>query len=117
MEKVNQQIRKQITEVLRKEIDDPDFDFLSVTRVETTSDLQECKVYFSLLDESGYVKAEQALGKMSGFIRNILGKKVRLKVLPQLFFIPDKSIKYSVDVYQKMEEINALEKGATENAD
>ena len=63
-----------------------------------------------MLNENGYSKAEESLNKMSGFIRNVLGKKVRLKVLPQLFFIPDESIKYSVDIYQKMEEINIIEK-------
>ena len=101
--------------IIQKEIDDPDMDFLSITRVDTTKDLQESRVYFSLLDENKYDKAKQILDDMRGFIRTNLGKKIRLKILPQLNFIPDESIKYSVDIYQKIEEIkDANETGSDE---
>ncbi len=92
-------------DIIQKEIDDPDMEFLSITRVKTTSDLQESKVYFSLLNENNYPKAEKVLATMAGFIRSSLGKRIRLKNIPKLNFIPDSSIKYSVDVYQKIEEI------------
>lgn len=105
MEKVNRQLQKQIVEIIRNEIDDPKISFLSVTRVVTTSDLRESKVYFSLLDEKQFSYAQEVLDKMSKFIRGVLGKKIRLKILPQLKFIPDDSIKYSVDIYAKIEEI------------
>ena len=109
MEKVNKELQRQIMNILQKEIDDPDIDFLSITRVVTTSDLQESKVYFSLLDENKYSKVKQVLADMRGVIRSSLGKKVRLKILPQLNFIPDESIKYSVDIYQKIEDIKNAE--------
>ncbi len=111
MEKVNKELRKQIMAIIQKEIDDPALDFLSITRVETTKDLQESKVYYSLLDENKYIHAKDVFDKMRGTLRRILGKKVRLKVLPQLNFIPDNSIKYSVDIYQKIEELKEKEKG------
>ncbi len=109
MEKVNKELRRQLTDIIQKEIDDPDMDFLSITRVETTSDLQESKVYFSMLDDSKYPKAKQILEDMKSRIRGILGKKIRLKILPHLNFIADESIKYSVDIYQKIEEIKDQE--------
>jgi len=46
---------------------------------------------------------------MCGFIRSNLAKKIRLKVLPQLHFMPDDSMKYSVDIYKRIEEINKSE--------
>ena len=109
MERVNRQIQRQLMDIIQKEIDDPIADFLSITRVETTSDLQESKVYFSLLNESEYAQAKDILESMKGFIRGALGKKIRLKILPQLHFIPDESIKYSVDIYKKIEEMNNSE--------
>ncbi len=105
MQKINQQLKRQITEIIQRETDDPDLEFLSITAVRTTSDLQEAKVYYSLLNEEKYPKAKVALNKMKGFIRGALGKRVRLKVLPQLVFFPDESIRYSVDVYKKIEDI------------
>jgi ribosome-binding factor A len=105
MQKIDSQLRKLITEIIQKEVDDPDLTFLSITRVKTTSDLQESKVYFSILNDAKYTKAKEVLEAMSGFIRGTLGKKVRLKKLPRLDFIPDDSMKYSVDIYKKVEEM------------
>jgi len=109
MEKVNRQIQKLIMAIIQREIDDPDMDFLSITRVETTRDLQESRVYYSLLNEENLAKAKETLGRMCGFIRGSLAKKIRLKVLPQLHFIPDDSIKYSVDIYKRIEAIKKSE--------
>ena len=109
MEKVNRELQKLIMAIIQKEIDDPDMDFLSITRVETTRDLGESRVYYSLLNEEKLVKAKEVLDRMCGFIRGSLAKRIRLKVLPQLHFIPDDSIKYSVDIYKRIEEIKKSE--------
>jgi len=106
MEKVNRELRKQLMAVIQKEIDDPVMDFFSIIRVETTKDLQESRVYYSMLNDSDYPKVKEVLARMRGFIRARLAKKVRLKTLPQLNFVPDESIKYSVDIYQKIDEIS-----------
>jgi ribosome-binding factor A len=118
MEKINQELKRQIMQIIQREVDNPIAEFLSITRVDTTKDLQESKVYFSLLDENKYQEAKQILDEMKGFIRTILGKNIRLKVLPQLTFLADESIKYSVDIYQKIEEIKEQDKkDAKKNTD
>ena len=109
MEKVNRELQKLIMAIIQKEVDDPDMDFLSITRVETTRDLRESRVYYSLLNEENLAKAKEVLDRMCGFIRGSLAKKIRLKVLPQLHFIPDESMKYSVDIYKRIEEIKKSE--------
>ena len=109
MEKVNRELQKLIMAIIQKEVDDPDMDFLSITRVETTRDLRESRVYYSLLNEENLAKAKEVLDRMCGFIRGSLAKKIKLKVLPQLHFIPDDSIKYSVDIYKRIEEIKKSE--------
>lgn len=111
MEKVDQELRRRITEIVQQELDDPSMEFLSITRVKTTADLRESRVYYSLLDDSQYAKAQMALDKMKGFIRGLLGKRVHLKITPQLNFVPDESIKLSVDVYKKLEDLKELEEG------
>jgi ribosome-binding factor A len=109
IEKINSELRRQIMEIVQDEIDDPTIGLLSITKVETTPDLMECKVYFSLLDDTKYEKVQKILDGMAKFIRVHLGKRIRLKFLPQLKFIPDDSIKYSVDIYSKIEEIKKLQ--------
>ncbi len=110
MEKVNASIRKHITEIIREKADDPLMDFLSITKVETSSDLRQARVYYSLLDESKLDKAQVVLDKMNKFIRMHLGKRIRIKILPELRFIPDDSIKYSVDIYHKIQEATEEDK-------
>lgn len=104
-EKVNKELMRQLAQIISREVDDPLMDMLSITRVETTVDLRECKIYFSLFDESKYPEAVNVLDKMNKFIRVHLGRKIRMKFLPELKFIPDNSIKYSVDMYRKIEEV------------
>ncbi|MFA5008736.1 MAG: 30S ribosome-binding factor RbfA [Candidatus Omnitrophota bacterium] len=105
IEKVNSEIQKQLMDIIQKEIEDPCVGLLSITRVETTPDLKESKIYFSLLDETKYDRVKDILKAMNSFIRMLLGKRIRIKILPELKFIPDASIKYSVDIYKKIEEI------------
>ena len=114
MEKVNSQIKRKITEIIQEEIDDPGLGIVSITRVDTTADLKESKVYFSVLDNE-FTKVNEIFNKMKGFIRASLGKRIRLKFLPQLKFIPDDSIKYSVEINKKIEEVRSAEKNNRDN--
>jgi len=107
MEKVNSQIHRIITEILQDELDDPALEMLSITRVDTSADLHESRVYFSLLDEKKLPKAKETLDKMSKFIKVNLGRRIRLKILPELRFLPDDSMRYSVYIYDKIEEARA----------
>ncbi|MDD5194360.1 MAG: 30S ribosome-binding factor RbfA [Candidatus Omnitrophica bacterium] len=105
MEKVNSEMRRQIMEIIQQEVDDPNIGILSITRVDTTADLMEAKVYFSLLDELQYERVQGILDKMSKFIRGNLGRRIRIKIIPQLKFYPDDTIRYSVDINARIEAI------------
>ena len=107
MEKINSEIHKVITEIIQDEIDDPKLAILSITRVDTTSDLRESRIYFSLLDEKNMKHAKQTLDKMSKFIKVSLGQRMRIKILPQLIFLPDDSIRYSVYICDKIQQARA----------
>jgi len=117
MQKIDHELQKQLMDIIQREIDDPVFEFLSVTEVRTTTDLQESKVYFSLLQDDKYDYALKVLNQMSGFIRACLTKRIRLKVLPKLSFFPDDSIKYSVEIYQKIEELKKNDAGQSSKKD
>ncbi|MFO8053447.1 MAG: 30S ribosome-binding factor RbfA [Candidatus Omnitrophota bacterium] len=105
IDKINTEMRKQLMRIIQQELDDPNIGLVTITKVDTKPDLEEAKVYFSLLDEKKHQKAKEALDKMKGFIKVILAKKIRLKKTPELIFQFDKSIKYSLDIYQKIEEL------------
>jgi ribosome-binding factor A len=107
IEKINSQMQKVVMDILQREVDDPALSLLSITRVETALDLHESRIYFSVFDESKLQHANEALNKMSGFIRGHVAKQISMKFLPHLKFIPDDSIRYSIEISQKIEEARA----------
>ena len=94
MARVNDLIRKEISEVILREIRDPRLSgLLSVTRVETSADLRYAKVFISLMgSDEEKRQAEEGLAAASGFLRRGLGDRVVLRYIPQLTFHLDDSI-------------------------
>jgi len=118
MQKINMEIQRQVTEVIQHEVDDPHVGMVSITRVDTSPDLKESKIYFSVLSEDKIELVTSVLDKMAKFIRHKLGQQLRLKILPELNFIHDDSIRYSVDIYSTIEELKEFrtETNASEEA-
>jgi ribosome-binding factor A len=92
-ERVGDQIRVEITELLAREVHDPGIGFLTVTRVTLTSDLQLARIYYTTLgDEKARRESARALERASPFLRRQIGKRVRLKRVPELQFFFDGSV-------------------------
>ena len=92
-ERVGDQIRVEITELLAREVHDPGIGFLTVTRVTLTSDLQLARIYYTTLgDEKARRESTRALERASPFLRRQIGKRVRLKRVPELQFFFDASV-------------------------
>ena len=116
IDKVNNQIRRIISEIIQEQVDNPNLGMISIVQVETASDLRFCRVFFSVFPESGMETAYKTLLSMRGFIKKLLGSHLRIRLLPDIEFVPDDSIKYSVDIYEKIERIKCeLEKGNRDN--
>ena len=105
IERVNKEIKRNLMEIIQQQIDNPSLGIVSITKVNTSPDLKKTKVYFSVLNDEKINEVEVVLNKMKGFIRSSLGKRLRIRSLPQLFFFPDESIKYSIYIYKKIEEV------------
>lgn len=107
MDKVNQQLRREIGAILQTEMSDPRFQFVSVTHVEASKDLRSARVYFSVLGDASQVEAvEEALIRAAGFIRKYVGKRMVIRYTPELHFIYDKSIEESSRMEQTFKEIH-----------
>ena len=94
-ERVGQNLRKEISDIIMNRVKDPRLGFLTITSVETSSDLKSARVYVSILKESEREESMEALGAASSFIRHELSKRVRMKVIPALNFILDTSPEYA----------------------
>ena len=100
IDKINHQIQRVVAQIIRQEVDNPHLGMISVVRVETTPDLRFCKIFFSVFPENNTQEALATLTNMRVFMRRLLGKELSTKFLPELEFVPDDSIKYSIDIYK-----------------
>ena len=95
----------------RRGIDDGLSALASVTEVEISNDLQVAKVYLSIYsDESGKNVAMRGLKNIEGYVRKHIGRKIRLRLTPEIRFILDDSIERServLSLLKRVESINA----------
>ena len=98
-DRVAEQIRRELAELIRTELKDPRVGMISITDVEVTADYAHAKVFFSTLAGSEHV-AEVLIGlqKASGFLRRELGKRISIHMTPQLHFVFDQSLERGADL-------------------
>ena len=97
--RVNDALQQALADIIQRELSDPRFGFLTVTDVIASPDLSSAKVYVSSLTTlqnqqtpEDYQQQQLALlTKSTGFIRHLLGQRVKLRVIPSLHFIYDDS--------------------------
>lgn len=104
-DKINHEIQRALSSIIREELDDPNLGMLSVVRVQTSPDMRNCTVYFSVFPEENAADATNALSRLSKHFRHELARSVKLKYIPELRFKSDDSIKYSIDINNTIEEI------------
>ena len=91
--RVGQQVQKELMELIRKEVKDPRIGLISLTDVEMSKDLGFADIYVSAFgDGDEAATASDILNEASGYLRHLLGKEMRLRVIPQLRFHADNSI-------------------------
>jgi ribosome-binding factor A len=110
--RVGQQIREDLTELLTREVHDPGIGFLTITRVEVTSDLQNARVYYTTLgDEQARKQTGRALGRATPFLRRQLGNRLRLRRIPELQFFYDENVERLDRVERILQELESERAG------
>jgi ribosome-binding factor A len=93
--RVGEQMKKELGDIISRKIKDPRIGFVTVTDVQVTGDLQQAKVYISVLgDEEQRENTLKGLAKAKGFIRTEIGQRIRLRKTPELIFEFDESMAY-----------------------
>ncbi|MCA1040818.1 30S ribosome-binding factor RbfA [Bacillus infantis] len=93
--RVGEQMKKELGEIIGRKIKDPRIGFVTVTDVAVTGDLQQATVYISVLgDEEQRENTLKGLAKAKGFIRSEIGQRIRLRKTPEIIFEFDESIDY-----------------------
>ena len=104
-ERVSEQIRRDLADLLQFEVKDPRVRLVSLTAVEVSQDYAHAKVYFTSL-ATGTAVGETLAGlrAAAGFLRRELGKRIRLHSLPELHFEYDESIARGANLSRLIDE-------------
>jgi ribosome-binding factor A len=105
-QRVAEQIRRELAELIRLEVKDPRVGFITLTDVEITPDYAHAKVYFtSMTGEEGLDEILTGLRRASGFLRRELGRRVRIHTTPELHFHYDKSVEEGSRLSQLIDKV------------
>ena len=107
-DRVGEQIRLELSELIAREVHDPGIGFLTLTRVAVTPDLQIARVYYtSLGDEKAQRETAKALTRATPFLRRQIGGRIRLRRVPELTFFYDESIAHTDRIEQILQDLKS----------
>ena len=95
--KVADQIQRDLTELIARELKDPRVGMVTLQAVEVTPDYAHAKVFFSLL-MGDPVETGEALNQAAGFLRNGLFKRLHIHTVPTLHFVFDRTTERAADM-------------------
>jgi ribosome-binding factor A len=105
--RVAEQLKSILSEILREDVKDPRIGFTSIVDVEVSGDLRHAKIYISVYgSDEERTETLQTIRNASGFIRTELGQRVRLRHIPELTFLLDKSMERGQRIEQLLKELN-----------
>jgi ribosome-binding factor A len=116
-DRVGEQIREELSDILtRGQVHDPGIGFITLTRVQVTSDLQIARVFYtSLGDQKARKETARALDRATPFFRRQIGGRLRLRRVPEIEFRFDETIEHQDRIEQILQDLkNEDERRASE---
>jgi ribosome-binding factor A len=105
--------KEELGSIMQRDLKDPRIGFASITNVRISRDISHAKIYVSVLgDKKQQQETMEGLESAKGYIRSELGKRIRLRYIPEIHFIPDNSIEEGAKVLSL---INQIQKDEKEN--
>lgn len=101
--RINEEIQRELSALLRT-VKDPRLQsgLVTITHVDTTSDLRYAKIYISALNKENEKEMMKGLKSASGYLRRELGAALRLRYTPELQFIADDSIQQGAHILEML---------------
>ena len=100
-ERVGEQIRQELSQILSQQVHDPGIGFLTLSRVKVTPDLQLARVLYTVIgDEKQRKETQKALERAIPFMRRQIASRMRLRRVPELQFFYDQAIEHQDRIEQ-----------------
>jgi len=109
-DRLGDQIRNDISELLAREVHDPGVGFVTITRVSVTADLQIARVYYTTMaTDQARKDTAKALGRVTPFLRRHLAHRLRLRRVPELEFRFDQTVEQHDRIERIIQELHEEE--------
>jgi ribosome-binding factor A len=103
--RVADQIRRELADIIRLELKDPRVGMVTLTDVEVSADLAHAKVFFTLLGgEEAREETTKGLKRAAGFLRSMIGQRIKIHNTPELHFVYDSSIEEGMRLSKLIDE-------------
>jgi ribosome-binding factor A len=117
-DRVGEQIRQELSQLLLSDVHDPGIGLITLTRVKVSPDLQLARVYYTIMgDDRAREETRRALGRATPFLRRQVAQRLRLRRAPELQFFYDESIARHDRIEQILQDLKAEAAGRTSSDD
>src|SRR4029078_106605 len=107
-DRIDELLRQEIGEIFRRDVDDPRIGFITITDVETAPDLRHARMLVSVIRPPEERKQTlSAMGRAMPFVRHELGKRLRLKRIPEFHLELDDSGERATRILHLLDELEA----------
>ena len=102
-ERLNESIKALLGELILAKLKDPRVGLVTITGVEAARDLTSAKVYFTVMgDEKAREESRQGLESAKNFLRNTVGRELKLRNIPDFHFIYDDTLDRSIRIEEAL---------------
>ena len=110
IERLNEQLKREVVDILRREVRDPRVGTVTVTDVETAPDLSSARIYVYAMDATdGREELMEGLRAAAPFVRRELGQRLHIRRAPELLWAWDESFEQAQRIERLLAEVRPSE--------
>jgi len=104
--RVGELLKEEISQIVLREMKDPRIGFVSITDVEVSGDLRHAKVFISVYgDDKEKEETLEGLQQAQGYVRKLVGERVKIHHIPEIIFRYDDSIENGVHISKLIKDL------------
>jgi len=103
--RLNEQLKREITDILRREVRDPRIGGVVVTEARVSRDLSHARVYVTFPQGADADEGLRGLAAAAPFIRGVLGRRLHVRQIPELHFHIDTAIEHGMRIERLLREV------------
>ncbi len=110
LQKINQLLRREISQILLREMEFFPGTLVTVTRAEATVDFYRAKIYISVIPEEQSSKILRILNREIYHLQQVLNKRLKIKIIPRIEFVKEEKTSQAGQIEEILEKLKKEEK-------